>query len=193
MSEQREVVGSEMMDITFFDEVRKMPGGEKLASCIQCGICSGSCTTSLAAEFNPRQVIELVQLGLGNRVLSTSSIWTCVFCRTCTVRCPHGIDIPELMSSLRIMAVKRGALPLGDRNLKFHQTFWKILRANGRLDTFRLYSRLANMQEIARSASLGLKLLKKGKLTFRAPTMAHPEQLLRLTETAKLGEEVSSE
>ena len=185
MSGQKEVVGTQMMDPTFLDQVRKMPGGEKLASCIQCGICSGSCTTSFAAEFNPRQVIELIQLGLGDKALSTPSIWTCVFCRTCTVRCPQGIDIPELMSSLRIMAVRRGALPREDRNLKFHQAFWKILRANGRLDTFRLYSRLADMQEIARSLPVGLTLLRKGKLTLRTPSMTHPEQLSRLTETAK--------
>ena len=189
MNGEREVVRAAMLDPAFFDEVKKMPGGEKLASCIQCGICSGSCTTSLAAEFSPRQVIELVQLGLGEKTLSTPSIWTCVFCRTCTVRCPQGIDIPELMSSLRIMAVRRGALRREDRNLKFHQAFWKILRANGRLDTFRLYSRVADMQEIARSMPLGLRLLRKRKLGFRAPSMGHPEQVSRLMEAAKPSEE----
>jgi len=192
MSRQKEVVGTEMMDPTFFDEVRKMPGGEKLASCIQCGICSGSCTTSVAGEFNPRQVIELIQLGLGHKTLSTPSIWTCVFCRTCAVRCPQGIDIPELMSSLRIMAVSRGALPREDTNLRFHQSFWKILSANGRLDTFRLYSKLADMQEIVRSLPLGLTLLRKGKLAFRTPAMAHPEQLSKLTRISKPSEEASS-
>lgn len=192
MSGQKEVVGTQMMDPTFFDEVRKMPGGEKLASCIQCGICSGSCTTAVAGEFNPRQVIELIHLGLGNRALSTPSIWTCVFCRTCTVRCPQGIDISELMSSLRIMAVSRGAVPREDTNLRFHQAFWKILRTNGRLDTFRLYSKLADMQEIVRSLPLGLTLLRKGKLAFRTPAMAHPEQLSRLTEIPKPSEEASS-
>lgn len=192
MSGQKEIVRTAMMDPTFFDEVRKMPGGEKLASCIQCGVCSGSCTTSVAGELNPRQVIELILLGLRNKAMSTSSIWTCVFCRTCTVRCPQGIDIPELMSSLRIMAVKRGALPGEDRNLKFHQSFWKSLSANGRLDTFRLYSRLAGMQEIARSLPLGLTLLRKGKLVLRAPAMAHPEQLSRLMEIPKASQEASS-
>ena len=192
MSGQKEVVGTAMIDPTFFEEVRKTPGGEKLASCIQCGICSGSCTTSFAGEFNPRQVIELIQLGLANRALSTTSLWTCVFCRTCAVRCPQGIDIPELMGSLRIMAVKRGALPRDDRNLKFHQAFSKSLSANGRLDTFRLYSRLAGIQEIARSLPLGLTLLRKGKLVFRTPAMAHPEQLSRLTDIPKSGEEASS-
>lgn len=192
MSGQKEVVGTAMIDPTFFEEVRKMPGGEKLASCIQCGICSGSCTTSLAADFNPRQVIELIQLGLGDKALSTSSIWTCVFCRTCTVRCPQGIDIPELMGSLRIMAVSRGTIPREDRNLKFHQSFWKILNANGRLDTFRLYTRLADIQEIARSVPLGLTLLRKGKLTLRTPSMTHPEQLSKLTEIPKPSGEASS-
>jgi len=190
MSGEKEVIGPVAMDLTFFDEVKKMPGGEKLASCIQCGICAGSCTTSVAGEFNPRQVIELIQLGLGKKALSTPSIWTCVFCRTCAVRCPQGIDIPELMSSLRIMAVERGAVPHADRNLRFHESFWKILRSKGRLDTFRLYSRLAGIQEIARSMPLGLRLLRKGRVAFRTPTMAHPEQLSGLTETAKVREEV---
>jgi len=184
MSGQKEIIETAMMDPTFFDKVRKMPGGEKLASCIQCGICSGSCTTSVAGEFNPRQVIELIQLGLENKALSSPSIWTCVFCRTCTVRCPQSIDIPELMSSLRIMAVSRGALPREDRNLKFHRSFWKLLSANGRLDTFRLYSTLADLREIARSVPLGLTLLRKGKLTFRTPSMSHPEQLLVLIKTS---------
>ena len=96
------------------------------------------------------------------------------------------------MSSLRIMAVSRGALPREDRNLKFHRSFWKPLSANGRLDTFRIYSSLADLREIARSVPLGLTLLRKGKLTFRTPSMSHPEQLSGLIEIAKTGGEASS-
>jgi len=192
MNAQKESIVPAMMDPSFFEEVKKMPGGEKLASCIQCGICSGSCTTALAGDFNPRQVIEMIQLGLSRKTLSTPSIWTCVFCRTCVTRCPHGVDIPELMGSLRIMAAKSGVLAGQDRNMKFHRYFWDILRANGRLDTFRLYSRLANIQEIVRTMPLGLTLLRKRKLALRTSGMIHPDQLVRLTETARTVEEVSS-
>lgn len=91
-----------------------LPGGERLVACYQCGTCSGSCPTASAMEYNPRSILHMLRLGLGERVLSSESIWLCTTCYSCTARCPREIQITEAMISLRRLVVDRGMdLPPG--------------------------------------------------------------------------------
>ena len=48
---------------TFVDEVSAQPGGEKINECIQCGVCSGSCTTVEWWEYPPRKIIAMIRAG----------------------------------------------------------------------------------------------------------------------------------
>jgi ferredoxin len=64
---------------SFVDEVAAEPGGEKINECIQCGVCSGSCTTAEWWEFTPRQIIAMIRAGM-KKVLASSSAFHCVSC-----------------------------------------------------------------------------------------------------------------
>jgi heterodisulfide reductase subunit C len=96
---------------SFVDEVAAEPGGEKINECIQCGVCSGSCTTAEWWEFTPRQIIAMIRAGMKEEVLSSSSAFHCVSCYLCTVRCPRGIQPANLMHAVETIAEKQGYKP----------------------------------------------------------------------------------
>ena len=41
-----------------------------------------------------------------DRVVKSNTIWLCTSCYYCTVRCPAGIKITDLMYELKRMAIK---------------------------------------------------------------------------------------
>lgn len=88
--------------------VAGLRGGERVVACYQCGTCSGSCPTGAAMEYNPRRILHMLRLGLGERVLHSQSIWLCTSCYSCTARCPREIEIGDTMLNLRSIAVRRG-------------------------------------------------------------------------------------
>ncbi len=75
--------------------------------CMQCGLCSASCTGKGIMDLLPRQVIRLIQLS-NEKVLENRSIWMCTTCLTCTARCPRGIDIARVMEALRAINLRKG-------------------------------------------------------------------------------------
>ncbi|MFC2036861.1 (Fe-S)-binding protein [Chloroflexota bacterium] len=88
--------------------VTALRGGERVVACYQCGTCSGSCPTAPAMDYNPRRILHMLRLGLGERVLRSQAIWLCTSCYSCTVRCPREIQITDTVLGLRRLAVDRG-------------------------------------------------------------------------------------
>lgn len=82
---------------------------ESLLSCIQCGTCSASCPTAYAMDYTPRQLWQMVRLGLEAEVLTSRTFWLCTVCKSCQVRCPRGIRITDTMVALKEYAHRRGA------------------------------------------------------------------------------------
>lgn len=114
------------------DRVRR-ESGEDPASCYQCGTCSAGCPLSFALDYQPRQIMRLLQLGLGDEALRSRTIWLCASCATCSARCPRGIDVARVMDSLRIIA-GRDRLPVKEPTVKlFNKIFLASVQAFGRL------------------------------------------------------------
>jgi heterodisulfide reductase subunit C len=96
---------------SFVDGVAREPGGEKINECIQCGVCSGSCTTVEWWEYPPRKVIAMIRAGMKEEVLSSASAFNCVTCYLCTVRCPRDIKPSALMHAVMAIAEREGYRP----------------------------------------------------------------------------------
>jgi heterodisulfide reductase subunit D len=88
--------------------VTGLRGGERVLACYQCATCSGSCPTARAMDYNPRRMLHMLRLGLGERVLNSRAIWLCTSCYSCTARCPREIKITDTIIGLRRLAVERG-------------------------------------------------------------------------------------
>jgi heterodisulfide reductase subunit D len=89
---------SAALDRSFLEAVDPLA---KLRRCIQCGTCSATCPTAYAMDYSPRQVWRMVQLGLRDEVLNSSTFWLCTTCKACQVRCPRGIDLMDAMIALK--------------------------------------------------------------------------------------------
>jgi len=95
----------------FLQDVYGIPGGEKIKECIQCGTCSASCPTSNAMDYPPREIIAAFRAGLLDKVLKSNTIWLCSSCYSCTVRCPSGIKLTDIMYELKRLAIEFGLTP----------------------------------------------------------------------------------
>jgi heterodisulfide reductase subunit D len=96
----------ERLDLRFMEQVE--PDWRKLATCIQCGTCSTYCPAAELMDYTPRQLWELVRLGLSDLVMNSRTFWLCTQCYACTARCPRGIMTSETMRNLREWAVDQG-------------------------------------------------------------------------------------
>ncbi|KPJ56015.1 MAG: hypothetical protein AMJ42_05840 [Deltaproteobacteria bacterium DG_8] len=69
--------------------------GEDVGKCIQCGKCSSGCPLAVEMEYIPNQIMELIRLNQEEKVLTSNTFWFCASCQTCSIRCPHDIDIAK--------------------------------------------------------------------------------------------------
>jgi heterodisulfide reductase subunit C len=120
-------------EVGFIDEVCSIPGGEAIRSCIQCGMCTGSCPTASKWDYPPRQVIAMVRAGLREELLSSNSMWFCASCYTCTVRCPRDIKPADIMHALEILAIRSGLSTKRNRTPVMYQCFVDSAKSNGRV------------------------------------------------------------
>ncbi len=185
--EPRLKITPETRGSSFLKEVLKMRGGENVLDCIQCGVCAGSCPVGWAMDFYPLQINKLIHLGMKDVVLSSSTIWLCASCYACATRCPRGIDIPVLMSSLKNMAIKEKFPVKLAAKPKFHKSFTEVIKIRGRMhepDLFMKITKKTDLQALVRNALLGLRLWRKGKLKLTASETKQKNQLLPIFENA---------
>ena len=121
---------------SFVEEVTATPGGENLNACIQCGMCTGSCPVADDMEYPPRKIIAMVRAGMRDEVLSSNSMWHCLSCYMCTVRCPRGVKPTELAHALECLANQRGFRVEGTRTPAFYRSFVNSIKSYGRVHEF---------------------------------------------------------
>jgi heterodisulfide reductase subunit C len=92
-------------NIEFVKKIRNL-SNEDIALCYQCGVCTGSCILASKMDIMPSMIIRLVQLGQ-MEVLESKSIWFCLSCLNCSVRCPRGIDIAKVTEALRQLSLRK--------------------------------------------------------------------------------------
>ncbi len=93
-------------------DIIKEEGGEAFKLCYQCGLCSATCPWSQVKNFIVRRIMHQSQLGLVD--FEAEDMWTCVTCRNCVQRCPRGVEIIDVMRSLRRAIVSLGVAKVPD-------------------------------------------------------------------------------
>jgi heterodisulfide reductase subunit C len=175
----------EVRDSSFLREVMGTRGGENILDCIQCGVCGGSCHARFAMDYSPMQIIKMIHLGMREKALSSSTIWICASCYTCSTRCPRGIDIPMLMSALKNMAIRNGVVSDAEIKPKFHKIFTEIVGKYGRMYEPELKLKLLrknDLREIYVNAVLAFKLWRKGKVRLSAPKIHQLNHISKIFE-----------
>ena len=155
----------------FLDDMFGMPGGEKLKLCQQCGACSGSCPTSYLMDYTPREIIASLRAGMLDKIVNSNTMWMCASCYLCTVRCPAGIKITDMMYELKRLAIKYN-LTGGTKNPAMTKIFINNVDSYGRNDEAMLMGKFILTQNWAlpfKFASIGLKLVRTGRMPLRLP------------------------
>jgi heterodisulfide reductase subunit C len=151
---------------------QKIAGEVKyLNRCYQCSMCSDGCPVAYAMDYYPNQIIQLVRLGIKDKVLNSTTIWLCASCETCATRCPNEINIVRLMDTLREESRKAGVNNKVSNVLKFHQAFVGQIRMKGRIDEASLMIsyelktwEFLSLSKIRELAGLAIGMIKKGKI-----------------------------
>jgi len=164
----------------------KSQSGQDVLRCYQCGKCTAGCPVAYAMDLGPRQIMRGIQLGLKQEVLQSSTIWLCVFCQTCSVRCPQEIDIARVMEALRILAIAEKGKPAEKDVELFHRLFIAIVERRGRIHELELGVRY-NLQGWHPLANVGLlpSMLAKGKMPILAPKVKASAEIKKLFAAAR--------
>ena len=148
---------------------------EMIRSCIQCGTCTGSCPNAFAMDYTPRHLWRLVLLGQKDEIFCSETFLLCSDCYTCMLRCPRGLPLTEAMDALKRIAAREN--PDEYKNsILFFKHFLRSVRRHGRVREMEFMTNyfwaLKNPLAPLRFASLGIKLLAKGKISLKWPWQA---------------------
>ncbi len=168
----------------FTHDVMEMPGGEKIKICQQCGTCTGSCPTSYLMDWGPREIIAAFRAGMIDKVVKSNTIWLCTSCYYCTVRCPAGIKITDLMYELKRMAIKYDLAPKDSKNPAMTKYFVDSVRKHGRNHEVELMARFMLTKDWGlplKFAGTGLKLFTGGRLPVFAQDIRGRDELAKIS------------
>lgn len=152
-------------DPAFTREVERR-SGQDIATCYQCGNCTAGCPAGFVYDRQVNQIMRGLQLGLKEQVLSSHSIWFCLGCSMCTLRCPNRIDVAGIMETLRHMAREEGYVTVPDVE-KFWFSFMDTVRKFGRtyeVGTMALY--MLRSLKLTTDVDLAPMALRKRKLSM---------------------------
>nr|MBN1229063.1 4Fe-4S dicluster domain-containing protein [Anaerolineae bacterium] len=176
------------MGKSFYQQVvDATPGGDVLATCLQCGTCGGSCPSGADMDATPRKLFAMIAANMEDEVLSSNTFWYCVSCYYCTVRCPQEIPITDLMYTLKRIAVLKGHYHK-DSHVPFSSSFIGFVEQYGRSFEFGLVTRHhlahAPLKQLGKS-TLGLQMMQKGRLTLTPERIKTLPQLSAILSEAK--------
>lgn len=84
---------------------------EGLHACMNCGVCTGVCPAAEFYDYDPRQIVSIVQTrddrAIGE-LLRSDVIWYCGQCMSCRPRCPRGNTPGYVIQALRTLSQKTG-------------------------------------------------------------------------------------
>jgi len=172
----------------FLEQIDKVPGGERLQRCIQCGTCTGSCPVSYTMDVSPRQIIALFRAGAVEDILRSRTIWVCASCYNCTVRCPAQIKITDLLYALKRIAIERGIFPAKFPVYALSESFARQVKRYGRnyeMGLIRSFYLRTHPTRLLGMIGLGLNLMRTGRLKFFPEKIRGRHELRAILERAE--------
>ncbi len=174
---------------SFVEEVVAIPGGENIITCIQCGMCTGSCPMAGEMEYPPRKIIAMIRAGMRGEVLSSSSMWHCLSCYMCTVRCPRDVKPTEIAHALESLANQHGFSIKETRTPLMYRSFVSSIKDNGRVHEFGMMLRfyLSIMPDLLTKPLAAIKMLPLGlKLVLHKRLPLKPEKVKGRKELSQI-------
>jgi len=83
----------------FYANLRQLPNGERIKSCLQCGMCSSVCPFGFVMDYPPSRMVAALRADIFDRVVKTDTVWMCISCYACTEVCPARIPLTAVLMS----------------------------------------------------------------------------------------------
>jgi heterodisulfide reductase subunit C len=177
---------------TFLYQVSNIPGGDKIKKCIQCGTCSGSCPVSYTMDIPPREIIALFRAGDLESIFNSRTIWICASCYACTVRCPMGIKVTDILYALKRMAMEKDLFPKKLPVFALSKSFVTMTNLFGRGYEVGLlvlyYLKTKKPLKLIEMAPFGLRMFKKGRIGLFPKMVKRRKQLTKILREAEIME-----
>ena len=185
VDESRKLSSEEQKELSkaFLEHIYKLPDGERIKTCIQCGTCSGSCPTAAFMEYSPREVIAALRAGMLDRVLQTNTVWLCTSCYNCTVRCPQEIKFTDVMYELKRLGIKYGLYPKHSGAPIMSRTFAELVDEYGRNPETLLMQKYyfrAGLTKAFDNMGMAREMFAKGRLGLTAKKIKGTEQIKKI-------------
>lgn len=173
------------IDKDFIKEVQER-SGQNIKTCYQCLKCSVGCPVFPYMEFKTNSVIRLIQYGEREKVLRSSSIWLCVSCMTCGVRCPNEIDMSAVMDTLREMSIEDNYAYEADRRVVIlHEEFVRSVKMWGRLHEVTFFiPYMVRSLDLFSNMGTALALMPRGKFPMMPKQIEGIEEIRQLFDRA---------
>ena len=91
-----------------FEDVRLREG---LNACMNCGVCTAVCPAAAFYNYDPRQIVSIVQTRDEQAIedlLRSDTIWYCGECMSCRPRCPRANTPGYVIQALRRVSQQTG-------------------------------------------------------------------------------------
>jgi len=132
--------------------------------CYQCGKCTAGCPLSDVYEYQPNEVIRLIQLDKIASILNANSVYLCASCEICSSRCPQEVDIAAVMNYLRIKSWHYRQFKLSSI-ANFYGIFLRIVKIFGRsFEPLLILSLNLLNKNFFNDFDIAVKILKKRKI-----------------------------
>lgn len=165
--------------------IMAVPGCEQLEWCIQCGTCSGVCPLSIYMDYTPRQVMALTRADFKSEVLRCHTIWLCASCYACTVACPQGIRVTDIMYELKQRAIEERVYPPHFPIPVLAHAFNAMVRRHGRISELKLVLQLFLRTSIRAALAnwrLGVDLVRTRRFSLATERIARRGDIARMLD-----------
>jgi len=138
-------------------------------------------------DHTPRMLFAMIRAGMREEALRSNTPWMCVSCYHCVVRCPQDVHIPDVMYTLKGMAI-RTKLYKDSTAPDFSSTFVDMVESYGRSFEFGLATRhyLKHFPlRLPGMAPMGLGMLSKQRMGIKPKRIEGIDQLKAILDRAK--------
>jgi heterodisulfide reductase subunit C len=98
-----------MKETSEFTEKLAANGGASAELCFQCGTCTLKCpSANLMTPLRPANIMRASLLGLKDKAIDGDALWQCTTCYTCVEWCPCNVQVVDVITALRNIAVAEG-------------------------------------------------------------------------------------
>ncbi len=141
--------------------------GENVYLCYQCVKCTSGCPLGEYFDWQPNQIMRLIQLGQEETAFTARTPWLCASCQTCTTRCPQDLDVAGIMDYIVRESIARGYPPPIPEGEVFCEAFMREVRLWGRAYELGLMAEMKlRTWNLMEDLDLGWRMIRKGKLGF---------------------------